>query len=82
MIYLQWRKPGGKLFKVEVTFYFAFSFCFFSRNLLKTNKMKDCLETTKSGQKGQTRGPPLSRETEVRKETKETVRRFLMTSDD
>ena len=44
--------------------------------------MKDCLETTESGQKGQTRGPPLSRETEVRKETKETVRRFLMTSDD
>jgi hypothetical protein len=39
-------------------------------------------ETVKPGHKGQTRGPALAREEDVREETKEAARYFLLTCGD
>ena len=60
-------------------FFKKLSFFSFERkqNLRESNKMKVWFETTKSGQKGETRGPVLTRETDVREETKEPTRRFF-----
>ncbi len=73
---MQWGEGGGELLKVAVTpFFFRLVFC--------AKRQKDeGLGTGTSGQKGQTRGPPVSREEDVRDEGKDVSSCFLLTCDD
>ena len=64
---------------VVTLFFFSNLFVFFPE---KTTRDEGLFETTTSGQKGQTRGSVLTSVVDVREETKEEARCFLMTSDD
>ena len=69
IIYLQWRKPGGELFRVAGFFFFL--------SLPEKTKMRAWLGTATAGQKGQTRGPASAREADVRQEAKDAASCFF-----
>jgi hypothetical protein len=50
---------------------------FFSPSIFCASKMRVCLGTATSGQKGQTRGPASARDADVREEAKKSARCFI-----
>jgi hypothetical protein len=53
------------------------SLTFFFSSISEKTKMRTWVGTATAGQKGQTRGTPSARETDVRQETKDTVSFFF-----
>jgi len=70
------ENQGGELFKVVVTPFF-FPIYFSEKTHMRVLSGKGT-----PGQKGQTRGPPSARETDVRYEVKDVVSCFLLTCGD